>query len=104
MKWWPPSSVLFVAVLGLVWVAAWAAPCAGRHQTSPPVLRRRPGSPPHHPPAPRALTPGDENPGRIAADIVFVLQEKPHPVFRRDGNDLVYTHRWGGARGVRGAP
>lgn len=36
---------------------------------------------------------GDENPGRIAADIIFVLQEKPHPVFRRDGNDLIYTHR-----------
>ncbi|KAI7838345.1 hypothetical protein COHA_007913 [Chlorella ohadii] len=36
---------------------------------------------------------GDEHPGRIAADIIFVLQEKPHPVFRRDGNDLIYTHR-----------
>lgn len=38
---------------------------------------------------------GDENPGRIAADIVFVLQERAHPAFRREGNDLVYTHRWG---------
>ncbi|PSC70447.1 dnaJ-like protein subfamily B member 1-like [Micractinium conductrix] len=36
---------------------------------------------------------GDENPGRTAADIVFVLQEKAHPVFKRDGNDLIYTHR-----------
>jgi hypothetical protein len=36
---------------------------------------------------------GDEHPGRIAADIIFVVQEKPHPVFRRDGNDLIYTHR-----------
>lgn len=36
---------------------------------------------------------GDENPGRIAADIIFVLQEKPHPHFTREGNDLIYTHR-----------
>lgn len=36
---------------------------------------------------------GDENLGRIAADIVFVLKEKAHPTFKRDGNDLIYTHR-----------
>jgi hypothetical protein len=36
---------------------------------------------------------GDENPGRIAADIVFVLHEKANDVFKRDGNDLIYTHR-----------
>lgn len=33
---------------------------------------------------------GDERPGEIPADIVFVLEEKPHPRFKRDGNDLVY--------------
>jgi len=34
---------------------------------------------------------GDEHPGRIPADIVFVVDEKPHPSFQRDGNDLIYT-------------
>lgn len=47
---------------------------------------------PHKHPCPA----GDEHPGRIAADIIFVLQEKPHPAFRRDGNDLIYTHRCAG--------
>ncbi|KAL9272653.1 DnaJ homolog subfamily B member 13-like protein [Drosera capensis] len=32
---------------------------------------------------------GNEEPGVIPADIVFVINEKPHPVFRRDGNDLL---------------
>ncbi|KAL9263237.1 DnaJ homolog subfamily B member 4-like protein, partial [Drosera capensis] len=32
---------------------------------------------------------GNEEPGVITADIVFVIDEKPHPVFRRDGNDLL---------------
>lgn len=36
---------------------------------------------------------GDENPGRIPADVVFVVEEKPHERFKREGNDLVYTHR-----------
>ena len=36
---------------------------------------------------------GDERPGRIPADIVFTIAESPHPVFKRDGNDLVYTAR-----------
>lgn len=36
---------------------------------------------------------GDEEPGTIPADIVFVVDEKPHNKFRREGNDLVYTHR-----------
>jgi DnaJ family protein B protein 4 len=30
--------------------------------------------------------PGD---GRIPADIVFIIKQKPHGNFRRDGNDLV---------------
>ena len=34
---------------------------------------------------------GDEAPGVIAADIVFVIDEKRHPKFERDGNDLVKT-------------
>jgi DnaJ homolog subfamily B member 4 len=36
---------------------------------------------------------GDENPGRIAADIVFVIDEKPHATYTREGNDLVVTRR-----------
>lgn len=36
---------------------------------------------------------GDEHPGRVAADIIFVLSEKAHAVYKRDGNDLIYTHR-----------
>lgn len=36
---------------------------------------------------------GDEAPGVIPADIVFVIGEKPHPRFEREGNDLVHTAR-----------
>ncbi|GAX73219.1 hypothetical protein CEUSTIGMA_g672.t1 [Chlamydomonas eustigma] len=36
---------------------------------------------------------GDERPGAIPSDIVFVIGEKAHPRFRRDGNDLIYTAR-----------
>lgn len=34
---------------------------------------------------------GDETPRNIPADVVFVLKDKPHPVFKRDGSDIVYT-------------
>lgn len=34
---------------------------------------------------------GDEIPGGEAGDVVFVVQEKEHPYFVRDGNDLLYT-------------
>ena len=34
---------------------------------------------------------GDEAPGVIPADVIFVIKEKPHPVFHREGNNLVYT-------------
>ncbi|XP_059902384.1 dnaJ homolog subfamily B member 1b [Gadus macrocephalus] len=33
---------------------------------------------------------GDETPTNIPADVVFVLKDKPHPVFRRDGADIIY--------------
>ena len=36
---------------------------------------------------------GDEEPGTEPADIVFVVEEKPHDYFKRDGDDLVYKHR-----------
>lgn len=32
---------------------------------------------------------GDEYPGRPAQDLVFVVTEKPHPTFKRQGDDLV---------------
>ncbi|KAH8421330.1 hypothetical protein KR009_001981 [Drosophila setifemur] len=34
---------------------------------------------------------GDQLPNRIPADIVFVIRDKPHPIFRREGSDLLYT-------------
>lgn len=33
---------------------------------------------------------GDENPGRIPADVIITIEEKPHSRFKRDGNDLIY--------------
>ena len=33
---------------------------------------------------------GDEGPGLIPPDISFVIGEKPHPRFQREGNNLVY--------------
>lgn len=31
---------------------------------------------------------GDERPNVIAADIIFIVKQKPHPMYVRDGNDL----------------
>jgi DnaJ-class molecular chaperone len=36
---------------------------------------------------------GDERPGSMPADIVFVIEEKQHPQFSREGNDLAYSAR-----------
>ncbi|VDM40520.1 unnamed protein product [Toxocara canis] len=36
---------------------------------------------------------GDQHPGRVPADIVFVIKDKPHPKFKREGNDIRYVHR-----------
>ncbi|KAH9301916.1 hypothetical protein KI387_013499 [Taxus chinensis] len=36
---------------------------------------------------------GNEQPGVVAADLVFVIDEKPHSVYKRDGNDLVTTQK-----------
>jgi len=33
---------------------------------------------------------GDQMPGRMAADIVFIAYDKPNDVFTRDGADIVY--------------
>jgi DnaJ family protein B protein 4 len=32
---------------------------------------------------------GDEAPGHIPADVVFVIKERPHPLYARDGNNLI---------------
>ncbi|CAN7021999.1 hypothetical protein IGI04_023163 [Brassica rapa subsp. trilocularis] len=32
---------------------------------------------------------GNEEPGIIPADIIFVVEEKPHSLYKRDGNDLL---------------
>ncbi len=34
---------------------------------------------------------GDESPGVIPADIIFTVQTKPHPLYSRDNDDLIYT-------------
>jgi DnaJ-class molecular chaperone len=36
---------------------------------------------------------GDQSPSTIPADIIFIIKDKPHSVFRRDGSDLIYTAR-----------
>uniref|UniRef100_A0A3P8Z459 J domain-containing protein n=1 Tax=Esox lucius TaxID=8010 RepID=A0A3P8Z459_ESOLU len=36
---------------------------------------------------------GDETPTNIPADVVFVVKDKPHPVFRREGSDIVFPAR-----------
>ncbi|KAI5089761.1 dnaJ-like subfamily B member 1 [Silurus meridionalis] len=33
---------------------------------------------------------GDQTPNNIPADVVFIVKDKPHPVFKRDGSDIVY--------------
>lgn len=34
---------------------------------------------------------GDEAYGKIAADIIFVVHDKPHEYFKREGNDIRYS-------------
>lgn len=36
---------------------------------------------------------GNEQRGIIPSDLVFIIDEKPHGVFKRDGNDLVITQK-----------
>ncbi|XP_078264275.1 dnaJ homolog subfamily B member 4 [Rhinoraja longicauda] len=36
---------------------------------------------------------GDEMPNTIPADVVFILKDKPHPHFKRDGSNIVYHAR-----------
>ncbi|KAL2902040.1 DnaJ-like protein subfamily B member 13 [Bienertia sinuspersici] len=36
---------------------------------------------------------GNEQRGVIPSDLIFIIDEKPHGVFKRDGNDLVITQK-----------
>ena len=36
---------------------------------------------------------GDETPSQSPGDIIFVIKEKPHPSFTRDGDNLIYTKK-----------
>lgn len=36
---------------------------------------------------------GNQEPGVAPADLIFVIDEKPNPVFERDGNDLVVNQK-----------
>jgi DnaJ family protein B protein 4 len=36
---------------------------------------------------------GNEQPNVTPADLVFIIDEKPHSTFVRDGNDLVVTYK-----------
>ena len=38
---------------------------------------------------------GDQAPNRIPADIVFVIKDKPHQLFERDGSDIKYKCKIG---------
>lgn len=34
---------------------------------------------------------GDRLPGSVPADVVFVIRDKPHPFFKRDGSEIIHT-------------
>lgn len=36
---------------------------------------------------------GDQIPGKVPADIVFILRDKPHALYRREGSDVRFTAR-----------
>ncbi|KAG5050612.1 hypothetical protein AAZX31_02G021900 [Glycine max] len=36
---------------------------------------------------------GNQEPGFAPSDLIFELDEKPHAIFKRDGNDLVVMHK-----------
>lgn len=36
---------------------------------------------------------GDQVPGKVPADIVFIIRDKPHIHFRREGSDIKYTSK-----------
>ncbi|QCE16190.1 DnaJ-like protein subfamily B member 4 [Vigna unguiculata] len=45
---------------------------------------------------------GNQEPNQLPADLVFVIDEKPHDVFKRDGNDLIVNKRVSLAEAIGG--
>ena len=43
------------------------------------------------PQVPKFQREGDQAPNKIPADIVFIIRDKPHALFKREGCDLKYT-------------
>ncbi|KAK4795768.1 hypothetical protein SAY86_028094 [Trapa natans] len=46
---------------------------------------------------------GNEQPNQLPADLEFVIYEKPHDLYKRDGNDLLVGHRVSLAEALGGA-
>lgn len=34
---------------------------------------------------------GDQAPNTVPADVIFIIQDKPHPYFKRDGSNVIHT-------------
>lgn len=45
---------------------------------------------------------GNQQPNQLPADLVFVIDEKPHDFFKRDGNDLIVNQRVSLAEAIGG--
>ncbi|XP_020207321.1 dnaJ homolog subfamily B member 1 [Cajanus cajan] len=45
---------------------------------------------------------GNQKPNEVAADLIFVIDEKPHDLFKRDGNDLIVSKRVSLAEAIGG--
>jgi len=45
---------------------------------------------------------GDIYPGKPTGDVIFVLEEKPHDYYQRDGNDVIYTAKISLAQALTG--
>ncbi|KAK9096418.1 hypothetical protein Sjap_021915 [Stephania japonica] len=46
---------------------------------------------------------GNEQPNQLPTDLVFVIDEKPHNLYKRDGNDLLLTYKVSLAEALTGA-
>ncbi|KAH8386098.1 dnaJ protein homolog 1 [Drosophila serrata] len=47
---------------------------------------------------------GDATPNKIPADIIFIIRDKPHSQFKREGSDLRYTAQVSLKQALCGAP
>ncbi|KAH8345291.1 hypothetical protein KR067_000577 [Drosophila pandora] len=47
---------------------------------------------------------GDRAPGKTPADIIFIIRDKPHSQFKREGSDLRYTAQVSLKQALCGAP